>query len=363
MGGYLPENFSLTAGQAPAASQNNDSGSQKANTPNQAQTKSLLGLSANAGIQDYVKAAYIFAVGMVGIIATVVIMIGGLIWISSLGNANRVNDAKEWIGAAISGLALAMFSYMILYIINPDLVKFKPLLPGTVDALEIASQTGCCVTGVGTDLKCAQSTAGSCQGNGSFSSTCPDACRGNTEQKTASGDTCDKYGTTGVISFVGTTPKAPPDICNNYNDEIQAAATKYNINPKLLKAIAAKESTCNSAAHSTSNACGVMQMLPGTASSLNGSPVSCSDLANNDTLSVDLAAKFLDQNRQDNIEDWIAGYNGGYGTNTSANGTTPALANSNDCDGVKAYRCCKNPGKLAQTQDYVFGVKSYYAGQ
>ncbi len=96
--------------------------------------ESLLGLDQSAGIATYIRTIYVFAIGLVGIIATVVIMIGGLIWISSLGNANRVNSAKEWIGAAISGLALAMFSYMILFLINPDLVKFKDIVPKIVEA-------------------------------------------------------------------------------------------------------------------------------------------------------------------------------------------------------------------------------------
>jgi hypothetical protein len=88
------------------------------------------------GIGEYIKAIYIYGVGIVGILATIVIMIGGLIWISSMGNAARVTEAKDWIGAALTGLALAMFSYMILWIINPNLVGFSEINPKKVEVIK-----------------------------------------------------------------------------------------------------------------------------------------------------------------------------------------------------------------------------------
>ncbi len=91
--------------------------------------KSLLNnIDDASSIANYVEAIYTYGIGVVGILATIVIMIGGLIWITSMGNAARVSNAKDWIGAALTGLALAMFSYTILFIINEDLVKFKPLV-------------------------------------------------------------------------------------------------------------------------------------------------------------------------------------------------------------------------------------------
>ncbi len=85
-------------------------------------------------IGEYIKSIYIYSISIVGILATVVIMIGGLIWITSMGNAARVANAKDWIGAALTGLALAMFSYVLLSIINEDLVKFKGIHPESIEA-------------------------------------------------------------------------------------------------------------------------------------------------------------------------------------------------------------------------------------
>lgn len=75
----------------------------------------------------YIEAVYKYAIGVVGILATVVMMYGGVLWIVSTGNAERVGEAKAWIGAALSGLVLTLSSYTILYLVNPDLLTFKPL--------------------------------------------------------------------------------------------------------------------------------------------------------------------------------------------------------------------------------------------
>lgn len=76
-------------------------------------------------IGDYINAIYKYAIGIVGILAAVVLMFGGVLWITAGGNAERVGNAKSWIGAALTGLVLTLASYTILYTVNPDLVNFK----------------------------------------------------------------------------------------------------------------------------------------------------------------------------------------------------------------------------------------------
>jgi hypothetical protein len=341
--------------------------SQSQQTAKAADTPSLLEniTPGSSGIQNYIESMYIFLIGMVGIISTIVIMIGGLIWISSMGNAARVTEAKDWIAGAIAGLALALFSYMILFIINPDLVSFKPLNPGKVATnSSTATQapedlvSGCCIVGSESGISCFYSSKSACKGN--FSDTCPASCRGNMVQS-EKGDTCQKYGNpeNNVISFNTITPTKSSD-CNVYDDLFKEMSIKYDINVALLKAIATAESHCNPNAKSDAGALGVMQLMPATASLVNGGTVTESELYNPRT-SIELGAKYLKANQQ-GLEDWIAGYNGGYGTNPSARGTLGPLADSQNCSGAKAYECCIQPGKLAQTQDYVFKVKGYMLG-
>lgn len=91
-------------------------------------------------IADYVRAIYKYAIGVVGILATVVMMIGGVMWIMSGGSPERAGEAKAWITASISGLVLTLCSYLILATVNPALVNFK--ITAVADVSEI--KIGCC---------------------------------------------------------------------------------------------------------------------------------------------------------------------------------------------------------------------------
>jgi hypothetical protein len=95
-----------------------------------------------SAIGEYIKAVYNYAIGIVGILSALVIMLGGVIWLTAGGNTNRIENAKSWITAALTGLVIALSSYLILYTINPDLINFQTTKPGTPPNYE----TGCCST-------------------------------------------------------------------------------------------------------------------------------------------------------------------------------------------------------------------------
>jgi len=78
-------------------------------------------------IGTYITEIYKYAVSVVGILASIVIMWGGVRWLTAGGDKGAVDDAKKWIEGALSGLILVMTSYMILYFVNPDLIKFKSI--------------------------------------------------------------------------------------------------------------------------------------------------------------------------------------------------------------------------------------------
>lgn len=77
-------------------------------------------------IGEYIAALYRWAVPVGAILATIVIMVAGVIWLTS-GGAGSLSTAKEWITNAIIGLLLLVSSYVILNIINPDLVRLTAL--------------------------------------------------------------------------------------------------------------------------------------------------------------------------------------------------------------------------------------------
>lgn len=73
-----------------------------------------------AGLQRY-------GLGAIGLLSAIMLMIGGLVWLTSAGNAAAVGRAKKIIGGSLSGLVIAFASYLILYFINPKLVELPSL--------------------------------------------------------------------------------------------------------------------------------------------------------------------------------------------------------------------------------------------
>lgn len=132
-------------------------------------------------VGQYIRLIYKYAIGVIGILATIVMMIGGVLWLTAGGNQTRVSEAQEWIKASITGLALALASYLILATVNPALTTFKSL-----DIQKISQYNfKCCVTqllvsdqngnGV-TDYECADVHTDTDQAN----------CRGNIQNQSCS---------------------------------------------------------------------------------------------------------------------------------------------------------------------------------
>ncbi len=78
-------------------------------------------------IQEYMAAIYKYGFNIIGIIATIILMVGGVIWLTSAGNASQVDRAKKMIGGAVTGIVILFASVLILSTINPNLVNFLPL--------------------------------------------------------------------------------------------------------------------------------------------------------------------------------------------------------------------------------------------
>jgi hypothetical protein len=81
-----------------------------------------------ADITQYVKIVYRYAVRFALSLAVIVIMIGGLMWLTSRGNAAQIKRAKSFVQNAFIGLLLAIGSYLLLQTINPDLIALR--MPG-----------------------------------------------------------------------------------------------------------------------------------------------------------------------------------------------------------------------------------------
>jgi D-alanyl-D-alanine dipeptidase len=65
--------------------------------------------------------------GIIGILAALALMIGGVIYLTSTGNATRISEAKSWITGALTGMLIMFTSYVLLNEVNPDLIGFKAI--------------------------------------------------------------------------------------------------------------------------------------------------------------------------------------------------------------------------------------------
>ena len=92
-------------------------------------------------IGDYISAIYRYGLGLAAILAVVMIMVGGFLWLTSGGNQNQVSRAKEFIVSALTGLLLALFSFMILSTVNPRLVDLEPLIVSKPEEEVVSSKT------------------------------------------------------------------------------------------------------------------------------------------------------------------------------------------------------------------------------
>lgn len=93
---------------------------------------------------EYITGLTNYAMGIVSILAVVVMMFGGIVWLTAGGNQTQITSAKAWIGASLTGLVIAFSSYLILYTVNPNLTVFNPIKVAVIQkAPETTSTTGC----------------------------------------------------------------------------------------------------------------------------------------------------------------------------------------------------------------------------
>jgi len=108
-----------------------------------AESPSLL---TGSTIASYIGAIYNYGMAIAGILATLVLMGAGVIWLTSGGDSGKITQAKELISGSIAGLLILVVSWVILNTVNPDLVNLKSIAPANIAEIDIAAQTSlvCC---------------------------------------------------------------------------------------------------------------------------------------------------------------------------------------------------------------------------
>ncbi|MBI4135300.1 C39 family peptidase [Candidatus Uhrbacteria bacterium] len=88
-------------------------------------------------IAQYIAGIYRYLIGIVGIAAGVMIVWAGIKWLTAGGMPDRIGSAKKQIAGAIMGVIIALGAYVILFVVNPELVRLKPLHVEVVERLEL----------------------------------------------------------------------------------------------------------------------------------------------------------------------------------------------------------------------------------
>ena len=78
-----------------------------------------------ANLPTYLEHVFKYSINIAGIIVTVVIMYGGILYLTAGGNPGAIQNAKSYISSAIFGLILVFGSYTLFQTINPKLLDFQ----------------------------------------------------------------------------------------------------------------------------------------------------------------------------------------------------------------------------------------------
>lgn len=105
-------------------------------------------------LPNYIKAVYDYGLAVAGILATIVLMGGGLLWLTSTGNESRSSKAKELITGGLSGLVLLLSSWLLLNTINPQLLEFKPIVTKITNKINFVDNLKCEWKCLGLNDKC-----------------------------------------------------------------------------------------------------------------------------------------------------------------------------------------------------------------
>lgn len=82
------------------------------------------GAEPTSNLTTYLGQLYTFGIAAAVFLAMFMVGLGAFLYtVTSAGNVSKMGNAKEMIYNAIYGLILALLAYLILNVINPDLLR------------------------------------------------------------------------------------------------------------------------------------------------------------------------------------------------------------------------------------------------
>ncbi len=80
-------------------------------------------LGTNVPVVQTVANIINILLGFLGVIAVVLILIGGFKWMTSQGNEEKIGEAKKLLGAGVVGLVIIFVAYALAYFIVTQLAN------------------------------------------------------------------------------------------------------------------------------------------------------------------------------------------------------------------------------------------------
>jgi hypothetical protein len=113
-------------------------------------------------IGRYVAAFYKWGLSIVGVLAVLMLMAGGLIWLTSRGDSGKIGQAKKMISGSLLGSLLLVGAYFFLNTINPDLTKLPAIEVENIKNTAVETNTIICCSSTSGEKKI---SAGACPSN------------------------------------------------------------------------------------------------------------------------------------------------------------------------------------------------------
>lgn len=93
-------------------------------------------------IGEYIKGIYQYGLSIAGILAAIILMAAGLLWLVSGGDAGKIGQAKEMIFGSLTGVIILASAYLILDKVNPNLINMPNIGIGVIADGEPISNEG-----------------------------------------------------------------------------------------------------------------------------------------------------------------------------------------------------------------------------
>lgn len=88
-------------------------------------------------ISEYIFAIYTYGLTVVGVIAVLILMAAGVLWIVSGGDSGKITKAKEMIIGSVTGLLLLVSMSLLLSYINPNFTQRKAISLEVIKAINL----------------------------------------------------------------------------------------------------------------------------------------------------------------------------------------------------------------------------------